>query len=327
MNIRLQLRVGAYIRKRLKKFGCDLDDQSVNQRRALVGSRFGHLSTIDLSAASDTVAYELVVELLPPDWVCLLDDLRSKYTRWPDGSVRKNEKFSSMGNGFTFELESLIFLAVASAMTGDVTVYGDDIVVPSQAFPAVRQALELCGFTVNSAKSYYTSLFRESCGENRFGGVCVTPVYLRRLPRRLEDVVLLHNQVRRWATSNHNVGTRAALRLLRLWRDIHPHLLGPQGYGDGHYHVNFDEACPQRAGFSIDGWWFYTKLRRFDEFSWGDERDQGSFPRELGYAALCAATGPKRPRSIWDTGAVRRQVKYVKHRGLCHGQWPDSLWV
>lgn len=325
MNIRLQLAVGAYIRKRLRKVGVDLDDQSINQRRASLGSRFGHLCTIDLSAASDTVSLELVSELLPIDWVCLLDDLRSKYTRWPDGQVVRNEKFSSMGNGFTFELESLIFYAVCSAVTTGVTVYGDDIVLPSAAYESASAALRLCGFTVNSAKSYSTSYFRESCGENSFRGVCVTPVYLRRPIRSKEDIVLFHNQVRRWALKHHNYGDLKLARLLALWRDIHPHPCGPSGHGDGHYHTNFDEATPKRASYQLDGWWFTTFVRRFDEFTWGDGLLRGDFPSDLGYAALCAATGPKRPRSIWDVGASRRQVKWTKHRGLCQF-WPDGLW-
>lgn len=327
MNIRLQLDVGRFIRTRLRFAGVNLDDQSVNQRRAKLGSRTGHLCTIDLRAASDTVALELVWELLPIDWVCLLDDLRSKYTTWPDGSIRRNEKFSSMGNGFTFELESLIFYAVCSAVTEDVTVYGDDVILPTVAFSKAKAALEMCGFEVNSSKSYATSYFRESCGENAFNGVPCTPVYLRRLPRRLEDVVLLHNQVRRWALQHHRFGDVRVARLLRKWRDIHPHPLGPEGYGDGHYHANFDEAHPKRAGHGIDGWWFTTYIRLFDEYTWGDDRHSGVFPERLGFAALCAGTGPKRPRSIWDTGTDRRQGKWRIHRGLCHGKWPDGLWV
>lgn len=326
MNIRLQLSVGSFIRARLKKFGVNLDDQTVNQRRAALGSRFGHLCTIDLRAASDTIALELVYELLPIDWVCLLEDLRSKCTVWPNGQLVRNEKFSSMGNGFTFELESLIFFAVCSAVTSGVTVYGDDIILPSDAYQAATAALGLCGFTVNTAKSYNNSYFRESCGENSFGGVCVTPVYLRAPIKGLEDVVLFHNQVRRWGLQHHNFGDAKLLVLLKKWRDIHPHCLGPVGYGDGHYHSNFDEATPRRATYQVEGWWFTTYTRRFDETTWGDDVLKGDFPSELGYAALCAATGPKRPKSLWTTGASRRQVKWVKHRGLCHDPWPDGLW-
>jgi hypothetical protein len=326
MNIRLQLSVGSFIRARLKRFGVNLDDQSVNQRRAALGARHGNLCTIDLRAASDTVAIELVHELLPIDWVCLLEDLRSKYTRWPDGSVRKNEKFSSMGNGFTFELESLLFYAVCSAVTSGVSVYGDDIVLPTESFDLAVMALQMCGFTINLAKSYSSSYFRESCGANAFGGVSVTPVYLRALPKSLEDVVLLHNQVRAWALQNHQVGDRALASLLRKWRDIHPHPCGPRGYGDGHYHTNFDEATPRRATHQVDGWQFTTYIRRFDERAWGDDRLSGRIPERLGFAALCSATGPKRPRSLWDTGADRRRGKWKKHKGLCHFEWPDGLW-
>lgn len=192
MNIRLQLAVGGYIRRRLRACAqVDLDDQSVNRRRARSGSRTGRLATIDLTMASDTLASELVWELLPIDWACLLDDLRSKYTRLSDGSSIRCEKFSSMGNGFTFELESLIFWALAqSQCSGRVTVMGDDLVVPSRDFEKVAYALEVSGFVLNRTKSYGTGHFRESCGGHYFRGADVTPFYIHGLPKTTLDVVL-----------------------------------------------------------------------------------------------------------------------------------------
>lgn len=75
-NSFLQQGVGRYIRQRLKRFGVDLDDQTINQdlaRRALLDN----LATIDLSSASDTLSIGLVKLLLPPDWYQVLSDLRS----------------------------------------------------------------------------------------------------------------------------------------------------------------------------------------------------------------------------------------------------------
>ena len=111
VNAYLQRGLGRYIRKRLMRLaGVDLDDQSVNQRLARQGSLTGKLATIDLKSASDTVSTELVKYLLPRDWFHLLDMVRSKQGLLPG----KTEwfyyhKFSSSGNGATFELESLIF--------------------------------------------------------------------------------------------------------------------------------------------------------------------------------------------------------------------------
>lgn len=183
-NIWLQLSVGSFLKHRLMKFGVNLEDQSINQRKALRGSLTRLLATIDLSMASDTLALELVYELLPIDWALYLDELRSKETLWPDGVWRTNEKFSSMGNGFTFELESLIFYALCCAVANNVSVFGDDIIVPTESFERVKHVLENSGFVLNSAKSFAEGNFRESCGMDAFCGVDCTPVYVRDFPKR-----------------------------------------------------------------------------------------------------------------------------------------------
>lgn len=325
MNIRLQLAVGSYLKRRLSKSGVNLYDQSINQRRCREASITGLLSTIDLSMASDTLSLELVWELLPIDWACLLDDLRSKYTTWPDGSELKNEKFSSMGNGFTFELESLVFYALASAVTSSVSVYGDDIIIPTVAYEEVTHLLSFCGFTVNNSKSFKTSYFRESCGADYFGGVDCTPFYLRCLPRILKDALILHNGVRSFY-GRSAFPSRKASRMLRAWRSIHTIHLGPSGYGDGHYHVDFDEARPKRAGFSLDGWWFQSYVAVFrDNMMYGD-RVSGHFSVGLGNAALCASLGPKRPRDLISSVSDRRMVTYKIHRGLANFCWPTIVW-
>jgi hypothetical protein len=325
MNIRLQLSVGRFIRDRLRYHGVDLSDQSINQRRAKLGSKTGHLSTIDLRSASDTVALELVWELLPIDWAILLDDLRSKYTLWPDGTTRKNEKFSSMGNGYTFELESLLFYCICSAVSSGVSVYGDDIVLPSDNFEKAVSLLQFLGFEVNLLKSFKDSPFRESCGLDAVSGFLCTPVYLRRLPRCREDVIKLHNQVRRWALEEPARADPKWAKLLWKWRRIHPCHQGPRGYGDGHYHVSFEEACPPRSGFQIDGWWFTTFVKRYHESMLDDGRFRGEIPRELGSAALCASLGPKRS-AIYADLLDRRRFKYEKIRVLCHFMWPEEIW-
>lgn len=227
MNIWLQLKVGTYLKGRLLRAGVNLRDQSVNQRRALISSRTGDYATIDLSMASDTLALELVYELLPIDWAIYLDELRSKKTYWPDGVWRENQKFSSMGNGFTFELESLIFYALASAVTPDVSVFGDDIICPTGKANEVIRVLASAGFVVNSAKSFTHGPFRESCGMDGFCGVDVTPVYLRKLPSSRGDVAKLHNAIRAWCERGSPF-THWAL-MLRRWRASHPLPLGPSG--------------------------------------------------------------------------------------------------
>jgi hypothetical protein len=113
-NSFLQQGVHQYMRRRLKRFGVDLDDQSINQELAREAINFS-LSTLDLSAASDTISCELVASLLPLDWYLFLDALRSHET-CVDGEWIRTEKFASMGNAFCFELESLIFWALMSSV-------------------------------------------------------------------------------------------------------------------------------------------------------------------------------------------------------------------
>lgn len=322
MNIRVQLAIGSYIRGRLAKSGVNLNDQSINARRAQVASRFGHLCTIDLSSASDTISVELVRELLPPDWFALLNKARSHETLWPDGEWRVNQKFSSMGNGFTFELESLIFFALCSAVTRGVSVYGDDIVAPTAAFHSIRDVLEYAGFTLNVRKSFWEGWFRESCGSDVFRGLDCTPVYVRSLSGDLDWFIKIHNALRRFFSVIPRVSYNAFLRWIRT---IVPYHLGPQGFGDGHYHVNLDEACPSRHR-TWDGWLFFSaiKVMRVNR-DYGD-RVFGRYSGRLGYGALCTAVGPRRPLSVYDTG-VDRRYSVLRVKRVFSPRWEDVIWI
>jgi len=323
MNIWLQLKVGNYMRRRLLRAGVDLDDQSINQRRALLGSKTGHLATLDLRAASDTVSVELIDQLLPIDWVCLLHDLRSKYTLWPDGQYRLNQKFSSMGNGFTFELESLLFYCICSSQSENVSVYGDDIIVSTEDFDACVENLMYFGFEINTSKSFSKGSFRESCGSDAWRGFSCTPSYLRRTPKCLEDVVQLHNSVLAMLTRFNWCESRYAALLIR-WRRRFPHLLGPSGYGDGHYHTNLDEAMTTRVSwdrFGQCGWWFRSVVK---DFAQGVSSESRSYTRY--FQALCATTGPKRVRSLYSSDLHRRKYRY-KRVWILAKNWPGVLWI
>lgn len=199
----LQQGVGRFLRRRLARFGVDLDDQSINQNLAARAVSLG-LATLDLKAASDTISRELVHTLLPVDWAFFLDDIRSKWSR-VDGEWVALEKFSSMGNAFTFELESLIFWALSVSVTevskvdGAVSVYGDDLIVPSACAEKLIDVLELCGFKTNVEKSFITGLFRESCGAHFFDGHLVTPLYQKEIVTPLHERIRLANRLVRWS--------------------------------------------------------------------------------------------------------------------------------
>nr|UUW21343.1 MAG: RNA replicase beta chain [Sanya fiers-like virus 29] len=180
LNLFFQKGLGKMIRRRLLRHGIDLNDQSRNQNAAAV-AQVQELSTIDLEAASDSLSKELVRLIIPSDWFVHLENLRTTRTKI-DSVDYPLEKFSSMGNGFTFELESLIFYAIAKAICKKdrVLIYGDDIIVKSRHAPEVIELLSACGFTTNMKKTFISGRFFESCGKHYFDGHDVTPIYQKK---------------------------------------------------------------------------------------------------------------------------------------------------
>ena len=73
---------------------------------------------------------------------------------------------SPMGNGFTFELETLLFYALTMAVCGKgnfvrVSVYGDDIICPTEHAQAVTSILVEAGFQLNLGKSFSSGPFQK----------------------------------------------------------------------------------------------------------------------------------------------------------------------
>lgn len=164
-------------------------DQSRNRRLALEGSRNRNFATIDLSAASDSVSLRLV-KMLFKDTSLLryLLATRSYETRLPGGRQIKLKKFAPMGSALCFPVETLIFAAICQLVTGwhgvpgRYSVYGDDMVVPTECVGDLNNVLSQLGFRVNREKSFFRtdSWFRESCGIECCSGVDVTPIRVSR---------------------------------------------------------------------------------------------------------------------------------------------------
>lgn len=267
MNMFVQKGFGGYIRKVLKRVGVDLDDQVTNQLLARHGS-MGSLATIDLSSASDTIAFELVRELLPNDWFEALLSCRTHASRLPSGEVLTLQKFSAMGNGYTFELESLIFWALCSSVCQETvgreglraSVYGDDIIVTVGDFPAVVDILGFSGFTLNPKKTFADGPYRESCGKHYFYGRDVTPVTITKEITHVSQLLLLSNNLTRWALRAGDSLYRDS-SVLEAYRfcvgNLPSHFRRPKlpdGYGDGALIGSFDETTPQRCSRGWDGW-------------------------------------------------------------------------
>lgn len=178
------------------------DDQSQNQTLCTLGSVTGSLATIDLSMASDCVTPDLVGNMFRSN-PTLLAALRASRTLCVSQQLTDKvsetlvlKKFSTMGNAYTFPVESLAFLCISlaailtdrkqdvtldsiMALDGEVSVFGDDLIIPADSREAVCTALEMLHFKVNTSKSFWNGLFRESCGVDSFRGHNVTPIYYR----------------------------------------------------------------------------------------------------------------------------------------------------
>lgn len=263
LNVYLQLGVGAAIRRRLLRSGLDLNTQEINRFLASMGAEWD-LCTMDLSAASDTISREVVWLLLPDRWCHLLHYSRVDKTQMPDGEIIELEKWSSMGNGYTFELESCIFYGVIRGVLRSLglaenlaVAYGDDLIFPSQAMDLVTRTLNFLGFKVNSEKTFGKGSFRESCGTDWFGSKDVRPFFLRSASNDFNTVCYTYaNGLRRISqrfTGAVSCDVRYLPAWLRCFTAVAPgfrHRV-PEGFGDVGFYSSFDQACPDTAG---NGW-------------------------------------------------------------------------
>lgn len=165
--------------------------------------------TIDLKSASDSISLSLCKLLLPPFVMRWLERTRSRYVTLPSGATEELFMVSSMGNGFTFPLQTMIFASIVRSvykLTGTPLrrngaktfgVFGDDIIVTKRNYNLVVRALSMFGFTVNTEKSYSEGWFRESCGADYYLGTDVRGVYIKGLQSEA-NVYSSINRLNRW---------------------------------------------------------------------------------------------------------------------------------
>lgn len=254
-NILAQLGIATAMRRLLKPF-INLDNGADWNRTLASLAHEWRLSTVDFSSASDTIARALVAFLLPEKWWLLLDTVRSHQFQI-DGQWHVSNKFSSMGNGATFELESLIFYALARASGSSralTTAYGDDVVLETASIDLFNEVSTYCGFSVNEEKTFTQSAFYESCGEDYFNGVNIRPFFWKRL--KAQSVFTMYNDLKRFAQrwDVPSAGTLAKecffdkadkeLRRCLIPSDTPQEEDWVGDFGDIGFHATFDEALP-----------------------------------------------------------------------------------
>lgn len=248
LNGFFQLGLGAQLRSRLRaSTGIDLDHaQDMHTQVACAASISGHLATLDLKNASGSLCRHLVRCTVPSGWASELEDLRSPLM-YVEGRWIALEQFSSMGNGYTFELETIIFMAlcheallavgITPVLGLDLYTFGDDIIVPTRGVRGVVAVLEFCGFKLNEKKSFSEGPFRESCGGDYYDGLAVRPYHMKETPKAPEDYIKLANGLR--ALEERLRAINPQLNLRRAWLycldQIPSHIRlcrGPKDLGD-----------------------------------------------------------------------------------------------
>jgi hypothetical protein len=241
INMFYQLGLGAVLSRRLDSvFMIEPTQPYWNRQLARAGSRGGHLATLDLSSASDSISLRMLRAILPSDFMSWLEMLRSPMCRLPDGRDIELHMVSTMGNGYTFQLETMLFACVVSAVyrqmgitlvcrgyvnddprkakaervDSNFAVWGDDIICDVRAARRVRRLLDLLGFEVNAEKSFEdpNDPFRESCGYDFYAGEDVRGVYMTTL-KTVHSRFALVNRLNRWSASQ-GIPLRRTVRLL-----------------------------------------------------------------------------------------------------------------
>ncbi len=227
LNMLVQKSCGAFLESRLQScFDLNLGNQADrNKEMARLGSIDGSYGTIDLVSASDSISLSLVDDLLEPSFLkTMIMQSRSRSAILPDGSEVVLNMISTMGNGFTFPLQTIIFASAVRAVyqlmdlpcydsRSHYGVFGDDIVVHKQAYVFLCRMLTMLGFEVNEGKSFNTGPFRESCGGDYFSGVNVRGVYLRSLETP-QQVASAFNRLTRWQARS-GISLNRTLKALR----------------------------------------------------------------------------------------------------------------
>lgn len=188
-------------------------DQTRNQRLAKRASLLDNpvpLATIDLKSSSQSFATEMVrtAFALAPGWFDIMNRTRSAHWRCkldPGGNETLHgtyELFVSMGNGFCFPLQMVIYSAAIEACYAEFGrrartygVFGDDLIVEQRVALLLIEWLKFLGVRTNTDKTFVFGPFRESCGADFWDGVNVRPYVLDQLPNTDRQLVKVANGI------------------------------------------------------------------------------------------------------------------------------------
>jgi hypothetical protein len=182
------------------------DRQENNGSLALESSRTREFATIDLKDASDLVSWGLVRFLFNRETVRFLAASRPTHVKILKDKPERLHMYAPMGSAMCFPIESLVFWALATAAClvsrgvtyeevvrfhaaskwlqnnlSEVFVFGDDILVRTEACQVVCERLSELGLVPNLQKTFHRGFYREACGVDAFHGERLDVVRLKSL--------------------------------------------------------------------------------------------------------------------------------------------------
>jgi hypothetical protein len=305
MNMLVQKSIGTFLEFRLGwYFGISLDTQpDRNRELARLGSIDGSFGTIDLTSASDSMILDMLQQALDRSFLkTMMWASRSEVATLPSGETVKLNMISTMGNGFTFPLQTIVFASAVRSVyqlmgfPSDCSrtqfgVFGDDIIVRREAYEFLCRMLRKLGFEVNTGKSFNSGPFRESCGHDYYLGHNVRGVYVKSLECP-QQVYSLINRLNRW-TAYHGIPLTQTISLLLSWiRDIR---VPPSEADDAGIHVPFKATTPVLT----PQYWFKYRAyrRRVKRLTLAEPDADGSTVNQDGFA-VTVMSGHTRRRDV-----------------------------
>lgn len=295
LNTYFQLGAGEVISSVLKKsVGIDLSNQSrVNAALARAGSCDQSFATIDLKQCSDYIAVDMVNFMFPKSAVQWFERLRTPFIMTGCGPLML-WMCSTMGNGFTFPMQTILLAAVILGVyrtlgikpvkSGDrrnFGVFGDDIVVVTEAVGLLCKCLEALGFVVNYEKSFASGPFRESCGSDWFAGYPVRGVYCKNYTT-LQDFYSIYNRLAVWSARTGVLLPSSLKFILSVMTPRQRSQLVPPDEG-----VTGGIWCPYPPGLADrDHWTYDVHVPRPDSFSFEpwSQHPEDAFPNKKAYS-------------------------------------------
>lgn len=188
---------------------------NVHRTLAQVSSVTGRNATVDQRLASDNITDDLIRLTFPLRWARALLFGRINMLE-VEGELIETRTMSTMGIGFTFPMQMLLFLGLAHACksiwedsNGElpegsvISVFGDDLICPVELKDLIVYVYESLGLVFNADKTFWRGPFRESCGGDYFRGSDVRPAFL---PPGGVEMSARHYEA--WLYKAHNAFTR-----------------------------------------------------------------------------------------------------------------------